>query len=89
MTTLNNKIKETEEQRFEKRQKEIAKAEKALRILKKIKWEIILLQCLANDEIMSNEVFRLVLKTSEDMKQRFDILSGRQFKIERVIFKNA
>ena len=87
MTTLNETI--TEEQRFEARQKQTAKAEKARRILNKIKWEIILLQCLPNNEIMSNEVFRLVLKTSEDMKQRFDILSGRQFKIERVIFKNA
>ena len=68
---------------------QMQRAERARKILSAIKWRIIELQILPNNEMMSNKLFRFALKESEDLNLKFETLQKRKFKIERFIWKNA
>jgi len=71
------------------RQEQMAKADRAKKILAKIEDRLIDLQVLKGGLIMTNDVFRLVLKEHPSIKKEFDILWDRKHKIERFIFRNA
>ncbi len=64
-------------------------AERARKILRAIEWRLTELQLLPNGHVMSNEVFRAVLRDDEDMKMRHDILWKRKDCIRRFIWNNA
>jgi hypothetical protein len=71
------------------RNEQMQDAQRARKILSSIEWQITELQILPNNEIMSNKLFRMALKESEDLKKRFDIFNKRKHQIERFIWKNA
>lgn len=71
------------------RQEQMAKADKAKKILANINDRIVDLQVLKGGWIMTTNAFREVLKEHPEIREEYDILMQRKRAIERLIFKNA
>ena len=61
--------------------------EQIQRLIRKINWRIITLQTLKGGFIMTNKVFRLMLDEHTQLRDEWDILQGRKFKLERLLWK--
>lgn len=61
--------------------------EKAQKIISMIDSRIIDLQTLKGGWIMSTETFKQMLKDHPQLKDEFEILNHRRFKIERILWK--
>lgn len=63
------------------------KLEQNVRLVRITKNSLEDLETLSNNEFMSHETFRLMLKTNKNMKIRFDILQNRLEQLKRNIWK--
>lgn len=58
------------------------------RLIRATEWEITEMHVLFNDVLMSNKMFKLMLKENKDILIRFNQLEDRKFKLRRLQFKN-
>lgn len=65
------------------------KADQCRKILSMIRNRIVDLQVLKGDILMTNKCFRMVLKEHSSIREEFETLESRKFKIERRLWKVA
>ena len=62
--------------------------EQIRRLIRIVNDRLIDLQVLKGGFIMTNEVFKLVLKEHPHIKKEFEMLHARKFKLQRAFWKN-
>ena len=62
--------------------------EQIKKLIGNINWRITTLQTLKGGTlIMTNKVFRFMMKEHPELREEFDILQERKFKLERLLWK--
>lgn len=61
--------------------------DKINKLIRAIEWEITEMHILFNDTIMSNKMFRLMLRENKNILKRFNQLEDRKFKLNRLHWK--